>query len=158
MQAYTYNHTFYCVPKDSSTLALEINTDDVEHGRADQRQPPDHVGQARLRRQGADQGPRHRPCPWSNSLDRVGAFFAEAGGSYMNKSDTGFAFNSPQDVQALTYLQGLAKKGYLKFTPGDGVDAGWGGEAFGTGLAAMTVEGNWIIGAMQSDYPKSLTK
>ena len=44
----------------------------------------------------------------------------------MNKSDTGFAFNSPQDVQALTYLQGLAKKGYLKFTPGDGVDAGLG--------------------------------
>ena len=31
--------------------------------------------------------------------------------------------------------------------------AGWGGEAFGTGKAAMTVEGNWITGAMTSDYP-----
>ena len=90
----------------------------------------------------------------SNSLDRVGAFFAEAGGSYMNKSGHGFRLRLSQDVQALTYLQGLAKKGYLKFTPGDGVDAGWGGEALGQGLAAMTVEGNWIIGAMQSDYPK----
>ena len=37
VQAYTYNHTFYCVPKDSSTLAIEINTDDVERGGAHQR-------------------------------------------------------------------------------------------------------------------------
>ena len=28
VNAYTYNHTFYCVPKDSSTLAIEINTAD----------------------------------------------------------------------------------------------------------------------------------
>ena len=33
------------------------------------------------------------------------------------------------------------------------VDAGWGGEAFGKGKAAMTIEGNWIKGAMQTDYP-----
>ncbi len=33
------------------------------------------------------------------------------------------------------------------------LDAGWGGEAFGTGKAAMTIEGNWIKGAMTSDYP-----
>ena len=26
------------------------------------------------------------------------------------------------------------------------LDAGWGGEAFGTGKAAMTIEGNWING------------
>ena len=34
------------------------------------------------------------------------------------------------------------------------MDAGWGGQAIGDGSAAMTVEGNWIIGAMQSTYPK----
>jgi multiple sugar transport system substrate-binding protein len=33
------------------------------------------------------------------------------------------------------------------------VDAGWGGEAFGKGKVAMATEGNWIKGAMQSDYP-----
>jgi multiple sugar transport system substrate-binding protein len=153
VQAYTYNHTFYCVPKDSSTLAIEINTDMWNAAGLTNADLPTTWAKlaydAKVLTKGHVTG-----LVMSNSLDRVGAFFAEAGGSYMNKSDTGFAFNSPQDVEALTYLQGLAKKGYLKFTPGDGVDAGWGGEALGTGLAAMTVEGNWIIGAMQSDYPK----
>ena len=33
------------------------------------------------------------------------------------------------------------------------LDAGWGGEAFGKGKAAMTIEGNWIKGAMTNDFP-----
>ena len=33
------------------------------------------------------------------------------------------------------------------------VGAGWGGEAFGKELAAMTIEGNWITGAMKNDFP-----
>jgi multiple sugar transport system substrate-binding protein len=31
--------------------------------------------------------------------------------------------------------------------------AGWAGEAFGKELAAMTIEGNWITGAMSADFP-----
>ena len=31
--------------------------------------------------------------------------------------------------------------------------AGWGGEAFGKQQCAMTIEGNWIAGAMTHDYP-----
>ncbi len=153
VQAYTYDHSFYCVPKDSSTLAIEINTNLWKAAGLTNADLPTTWAKlaydAKVLTKGHVTG-----LVMSNSLDRVGAFFAEAGGSYMNKSDTGFAFDSAQNVQALTYLQGLAKKGYLKFTPGDGVDAGWGGEALGESLAAMTVEGNWIIGAMQSDYPK----
>ena len=30
---------------------------------------------------------------------------------------------------------------------------GWGGEAFGTKKSAMTIEGNWIKGAINNDYP-----
>ena len=33
----------------------------------------------------------------------------------MNASRTAFTFDSPQNVQALTYIAGLAKAGYLKF-------------------------------------------
>lgn len=29
----------------------------------------------------------------------------------------------------------------------------WGGEAFGTQKAAMTIEGNWITGSLSADYP-----
>ena len=31
--------------------------------------------------------------------------------------------------------------------------AGWGGEGFGKKKCAMTIEGNWIAGAMKNDYP-----
>src|SRR5262249_56188828 len=46
---------------------------------------------------------------------------------------------------------GVWKKGEGGY--GKGGDGGWGGEAFGKGKTAMAMEGNWIKGAMQSDYP-----
>jgi multiple sugar transport system substrate-binding protein len=75
---------------------------------------------------------------------------AEAGGTYTTDDKSKFTFDSDANVQGLSYVQKLAKEGVLKFPKQ--VGAGWGGEAFGKGLAAMTVEGNWIVGAMQSDY------
>jgi multiple sugar transport system substrate-binding protein len=39
------------------------------------------------------------------------------------------------------------------FSYSSDLGAGWGGEAFGKGLAAMVIEGNWIQGAMTNDYP-----
>ena len=149
--AFTYNHSFYCVPKDSSTLAIEINTADWKAAGLTNANLPTTWAKlsydAKVLTKGKTTG-----LVVSASLDRLGAFFAEAGGSYMNPSRTAFTFDSPQNVQALTYLAGLAKAGYLKFA--SQVDASWGGEALGDGSAAMTVEGNWIIGAMQSTYPK----
>lgn len=151
VSAYTYNHTFYCVPKDSSTLAIEINTADWKAAGLTSANLPTTWAKlaydAKVLTKGKTTG-----LVISDTLDRLGAFFAEAGGSYMNAARTAFTFNSPQNLQALTYLQGLAKAGYLKFP--EQVDATWGGEAIGDGSAAMTVEGNWIIGSMQSTYPK----
>jgi multiple sugar transport system substrate-binding protein len=150
VSAFTYNHSFYCVPKDSSTLALEINTADWKAAGLTNADLPTTwaklANDAKVLTKGKVTG-----LVVSASLDRLGAFFAEAGGTYMNANRTAFTFDSPQNVQALTYIQGLAKKGYLKFA--SQVDAGWGGQAIGDGSAAMTVEGNWIIGAMQSTYP-----
>jgi multiple sugar transport system substrate-binding protein len=147
--AFTYDHQRYCVPKDSSTLALEINTDMWKA--AGLGAPPKTWAQLAsdakaLTKHGVT------GLVLSDSLDRLGAFFAENGGSYMNGNSTKFTFNSPQNIAALKWVQSLAHSGALKFQ--EQVDAGWGGEAFGLGKAAMTIEGNWIIGAMQSDYPK----
>lgn len=150
-KAYTYDHQFYAVPKDSSTLAIEINVADWKAAGLTNADLPTTwaklAADAKALTKNGVTG-----LVISNTLDRIGAFFKEAGGSYMNAASTKFTFDSPQNVKALDYLEGLAKQGYLKFSPQ--VDAGWGGEAFGEGKAAMTVEGNWIIGAMQSDYPK----
>ena len=74
-----------------------------------------------------------------DTLDRLGAFFAENGGSYMNKAGTSFAFNSPQNIKALEWVQSMAKQGILKFP--EQLSSGWAGEAFGLGKAAMTTEG-----------------
>jgi multiple sugar transport system substrate-binding protein len=151
VSAYTYNHSFYCVPKDSSTLAIEINTADWKAAGLTNANLPTTWAKLAYDAKALTKG-KTTGLVVSASLDRLGAFFAEAGGSYMNSSRTAFTFDSPQNVQALQYIEGLAKSGYLKFA--SQVDAGWGGQALGDGSAAMTVEGNWIIGAMQSTYPK----
>ena len=151
VRAYTYNKTWYCVPKDFSNLALEINTTMWKAAGLTNADLPTTwaklLSDAKvLTRQGVvglDIG---------NTLDRLGAFFAENGGSYMNKAGTKFTFNSSQNIAALKYVQSLAKQGVLAFPPQQ--SAGWAGEAFGLGKAAMATEGNWIIGAMNSSYPK----
>ena len=151
VQEFSYKHQFYCVPKDSSTLAIEINVADWKAAGLTNANLPTTWAKLAYDAKALTRNGVTGPV-LSNTLDRLGAFFKEAGGNYMNAAGTKFTFDSPQNLEALKYIQGLAKKGYLKFSPQ--VDAGWGGEAFGTGKAAMTVEGNWIIGAMQTDYPK----
>ena len=149
--AFTYDNQRYCVPKDSSTLAIEINTNLWKAAGLTNADLPTTwaklAADAKALTKNGVTG-----LVVSDTLDRLGAFFAENGGSYMNAAHTKFTFNSPQNVAALKWVQTLAKEGYLKFP--EQVDSGWGGEALGIGKAAMTVEGNWIIGAMQSDYPK----
>lgn len=85
----------------------------------------------------------------SPEYQRLGAFMAQAGGELV--TDGQAAANSDGCVEGLTYVQDLLNKGHAKLTTELG--AGWGGEAFGKQLCAMTIEGNWISGAMESDYP-----
>ena len=61
------------------------------------------------------------------------------------------AADSAENVEALDYVKSMVADGSYKFAAD--IDAGWGGEAFGTGKAAMTIEGNWIKGALTNDYP-----
>ena len=150
VSSFTYEGDFYCAPKDFSSLALQINTDMwAEAGLTDEDIPttweeleavsktlttPEHVGLAI----GAE-------------YQRIGAFMAQAGGNLMNADSTEATANSPENVEALTFVQKMLNDGSLKYVKD--VGAGWGGEAFGKGLAAMTNEGNWITGAMTNDFP-----
>ena len=45
----------------------------------------------------------------------------------------------------------MISAGSMKLT--NQIGAGWGGEGFGKKACAMTIEGNWISGAMTHDYP-----
>src|SRR5690606_31394247 len=54
---------------------------------------------------------------------------------------------------AFDFLTSLAQDGYVGTA--SQVDAGWPGEAFGAGRAAMTIEGNWIIQFLADQFPET---
>ena len=147
---FTYDDQLYCAPKDFSTLALEINTDAWKKaGLTDADIPTDwdQLASVAGRLTTGDQV----GLGLSTGIDRLGAFVVSNGGWWLSDDNTEATGTDPAVVDALTYVQDNVKKGSFAFA--SQLDAGWGGEAFGTGKAAMTIEGNWIKGAMQSDYP-----
>jgi multiple sugar transport system substrate-binding protein len=149
-KTFTYNSKLYCAPKDFSTLGIEINTTMWKAAGLTNADLPTTWDKLESDAKKLTAG-KVTGLVMSDTLDRVGAFMAEAGGTYMNADQSKFTFNTPQNITGLTYVQKLAKEKVLKFPKQ--VGAGWGGEALGKGLAAMTVEGNWIEGAMKTDYP-----
>lgn len=147
--AFTYKGTFYCAPKDFSTLGLEINTDMWSKAGLTDADVPTTWDQLRTVAQKLkDKG--QVPLAISPTHDRIDAFLTQAGGQIVDNSGKPVA-NSPANVQALQYVQGLLKDKLMAYS--STLDTGWGGEAFGKGKATMTIEGNWIEGAMKSDYP-----
>ena len=150
VKSFTVNNTFYCAPKDFSTLGLVINEDMWKQAGLTDADIPTTWAQlttvaAKLT------GAGHVGLAMSPQYERLGAFMAQAGGTITNAAGTTATADSPDNVKALTYVQGLLKDGSAAFSTDQGT--GWGGESFGKGLAAMTVEGNWITGALQTDYP-----
>ena len=148
--AFTYQGKLYCIPKDFSTLALEINTDLWAKAKLTDADIPTTWDQLtavakKLKAAGIT------PLAIGDTRDRIGAFMVENGGWLVSKDGTTATADTPQNLQALQYVQGLLKQGLAVYPKQ--VDAGWGGEAFGKGKTAMAMEGNWIKGAMQTDYP-----
>jgi multiple sugar transport system substrate-binding protein len=149
-QAFTRQGKLYCAPKDFSTISLEINTDLwTKAGLTTADVPTTWDQLTAVARKVKAKG--IMPITIGDTRDRIGAFMVEAGGWIVNPDGTSATADSPQNLQALQYVQALLKNGLAAYPKQ--LDAGWAGEAFGKGKAAMTFEGNWIKGAMQSDYP-----
>jgi len=150
VENFTYDGQFQCAPKDFSTLALVINTDAwAAAGLTDADVPTtwEQLAAAAATLTTGDQvgltfGPEYQ---------RLGVFMAQAGGGLVSEDGTQAIADSPENVQALQFVQQMLRDGVLAFP--SALDAGWGGEAFGTGRAAMTIEGNWIVGALSNDFP-----
>jgi multiple sugar transport system substrate-binding protein len=68
-----------------------------------------------------------------------------------NKDATQVTADSPENTRAIDHAKSLLAAGVAKYPKQ--LDSGWSGEAFGKKKAAMTIEGNWIRGAMKNDYP-----
>ena len=150
VKSFTYDGAFTCAPKDFSTLALEIDTDAWKKAGLTDADLPTTWDQLASVAKKLTTG-KQTGLVTSNEYQRLGAFMTQAGGNLTNDDNTEATADSAANEKALTYVQQGLKDGWWKFTKD--VGAGWGGEAFGKGQAAMTIEGNWITGAMTSDFP-----
>ena len=150
VKSFTYDNKLVCAPKDFSTLQLIINTDLwTKAGLTDSDIPTtwDQLTTvAKKLTTGSQTG-----LVIGGEYARVGAFMTEAGGNLMNADSTKATADSDANVKALEYVKQNLAAGDFKYAAD--VGAGWGGEAFGKQLGAMTIEGNWITGSQTADYP-----
>ena len=147
---FTYEDKFYCAPKDFSTIGLQINKAAwAKAGLTDADVPTTwdqlHAVAKKLTTD------KQAGLVIGDTRDRIGAFLVQAGGGITNEDGSKVIASSPENVTALDFVKSMLADGSAQYPKQ--VDSGWGGEAFGTGKTAMTMEGNWIKGAMKKDYP-----
>ncbi|SCG55447.1 sugar ABC transporter substrate-binding protein [Micromonospora halophytica] len=147
---FTYDGKLYCAPKDFSTLALQINTDLwTKAGLTDADVPTNWEQLTATARKIKAKG--QVPLALGDTRDRIGAFLVQNGGWLLSPDGKRPTADTPQNQAALTYVKSLLTEGLARYPKQ--LDAGWSGEAFGKGRAVMTIEGNWIKGALQNDFP-----
>ncbi|MGN7949503.1 sugar ABC transporter substrate-binding protein [Microbacterium sp. 22215] len=147
VENFTIDDTFYCAPKDFSTLALVINSQMwAEAGLTDADIPQtwDDLAAVASKLTTAD----HVGLAFGAEFQRVGTFMAQAGGGLVKDGQA--IADDPANVEALDYVKSHLTDGTFAYAKD--VGAGWGGEALGKGSAAMVIEGNWITGALANDF------
>lgn len=148
--SFTHDGKLMCLPKDTSTLALAVNSDLWKNAGLTEKDYPTTWDQLK-KVAGKLTGHGVTGLVVGAEHARLGVFMKQAGGWITNADQTKMTADSAQNAQALSYVQSLLKSGSMKYA--NQVDTNWGGEAFGKGKAAMTIEGNWLDGAMKADYP-----
>lgn len=143
--------TVYCPPKDFSTLGLLYNKDAFDTAGLDY---PTAEWTWDDFRAAAEALTTEDMVGFSAAPDRNRwlALYAANAGAGLTDADGNSVINSAGAVEALDFYAGLVRDGFGA-TPSD-LESGWNGEAFGRGRAAMTIEGNWAIGYLESDFPE----
>lgn len=136
VEQFTYDGDLVCAPKDFSTLGLIIDTAAWEAaGLTDADVPTTWEQLTDVAGQLTTDG--RTGLGFSGEYARVGAFLAQAGGTLISADGTEATADSAENVEGLTYVQQLLASGSAAYAADLGT--GWGGEAFGTGAAAMTI-------------------
>jgi len=148
VSVFTANGQFYCPPKDFSTLALQINTDMMAS--AGIKAPPTTWDELAA---DAKAMTTNDVAGFVENSDaaRWLAWLYQAGGSVTDDGFTKMTINSPEGQAAFKYWTDLFINGYAKKAAD--VGAGWPGEAFEKGKAAIIAEGNWLIGDAAKNAP-----
>jgi multiple sugar transport system substrate-binding protein len=149
-KSFTYQGKFFCEPKDASTLALYINTADWQQAGLTAADIPGNWDQ--LKAVASKLTTKGRVgLVLDQSHSGIDEFLYQNGGTVLNSSGSTVNLDSSQNVAALSYVKGLMSAGVMKFP--SQLSSGWSGQAFGENKAAMAIVGNWVVGAMQADYP-----
>jgi multiple sugar transport system substrate-binding protein len=150
VRAFTYKGRIYGFPKDYSTLVLWYNKDMFKAAHISH--PPTTWAELQADACKLTNKSKHiYGISLSADPARWLAFVVQAGGWLLNSHQTKATINSKAGKEALDFYAGLVKKGCAAEPSTMG--AGWNGEAFGKGDAAMAIEGNWLIAPMQQQWP-----
>jgi multiple sugar transport system substrate-binding protein len=148
--AYTYQGHLYAAPKDFSTLALVLNTASWKKAGLTSKDYPTTWKQLAAVAKKLTRSGQVGLCT-NPEFHRLGVFMLQAGGWLVSKDGKTATVNSKANVGAFNFVKSMINAGSMKLT--NQIGAGWGGEGFGKQECAMTIEGNWIAGAMTHDYP-----
>ena len=147
LAAFQLDGQTYGLPKDASPLALFVNPDMLSEAGVE---VPTTWEELQAAAEALTTDEVYGLCLGAE-LPRVGAFIYQSGGGIYNDDGTELTISAPESVEAIDFVLGMHESGSL-MVPAD-TGAGWCGEAFGLGQAAMTMEGNWLVPAMENDFP-----
>jgi multiple sugar transport system substrate-binding protein len=149
-EAFTYKGHLYAAPKDFSTLALVVNTNSWKAAGLTSKSYPKTWKQLASVAKKLTRSGQVGLCT-NPEFHRLGVFMLQAGGWLVSKNGKTATVNSKANITAFNFVKSMISAGSMKLT--NQIGAGWGGEGFGKQECAMTIEGNWIAGAMTHDYP-----
>jgi multiple sugar transport system substrate-binding protein len=152
VKSFTYKGQFYCAPKDFSTLQLVINSAIWAKAGLTAADYPTTWAQLEATAKKLTSG-KVVGLSMNGEYARIGAFMTEAGGNLMNDDSSKATADSAANVAALTFVKKMLNEGVLKYAKNVGESDG--GQALGSGKAAMTIEGNWVQGELSADFPKT---
>ncbi|MET7900700.1 extracellular solute-binding protein [Streptomyces sp. NPDC005336] len=149
-QSFTYDGKLTCVPKDAAALGLAINPKLWKAAGLTEKDYPKTWDELESAAKKLTKG-KATGLVTSAEYQRLGAFMKEAGGWITNRDQTKMTADSRQNAEALNFVKKGLQAGWWKYAAD--VDSLNAGEAFGQGKAAMTIEGSWLAGQIQHDFP-----
>ena len=146
-EAFTFDGTWYCPPKDFSTLGLVYDPAALEAAGVAVPTTWEELASAAA----ALTTDTQAGLAMGVEYPRWAVFMFQAGADLTNADVSAITLDTPEAREALQFVADQYAAG--SFVRPSDVDAGWAGEAFGQGKAAMTIEGNWIVGYLDTTFP-----
>ncbi len=136
----------YGIPKDFNTLALFYNQDLLDAAGVAVPTTWDELEAAAA----ALTSDSIYGMSLQNELPRAQPFFYSAGGSMVDENGNP-TLNTAENIEGYEFYYGLIDQGYAQTPQQLGV--GWNGDAFASGMVAMTIEGHWMVQSLSELAP-----